>query len=182
VLPALALALAGALLALRERPPWLGRLIALPVALGLIGSAATVYAFNADSFRVALGLEARADYLRRTLGPYAIMEYANMNLPADAKLLLLEEPRGFYLDRPYMWGGGQNQMIAGRDYRSADTLRLALARYHINYVLMAPSFLRSLATGQAPLERAFREAIDRGDLKPIVLDAAGRAIYRVGKP
>ena len=182
VLPALALGLAGALLALRERQPWLGRLIAIPVALGLIGSAATAYAFNADSFRVALGLEARADYLRRTLGPYAIMEYANMNLPADAKLLLLEEPRGFYLDRPYMWGGGQNQMIAGPDYSSADTLLRALARYHINYVLMAPSFLRSLATGQAPLERAFRQAWQQGYLRPVRQDSGGRVICRVEEP
>ena len=42
-------------------------------------------------------------HLRRTLDNYAASEWVNQNMPHDAKLLLYDDVRGFYLDRFYVW-------------------------------------------------------------------------------
>jgi hypothetical protein len=50
-----------------------------------------------------IGLESRPDYLARRLGSYSdAMRYVNDQLPAQARLLFLWEPRGYYCQPPIL--------------------------------------------------------------------------------
>jgi hypothetical protein len=54
---------------------------------------------------VVSGAESRDDYVGKALGGVAKAEfYINANTPSNAKVVLLDFERGFYLDRPYAWG------------------------------------------------------------------------------
>ncbi|MDO8684580.1 MAG: hypothetical protein Q7N50_14030, partial [Armatimonadota bacterium] len=52
----------------------------------------------------APGLVNPRAYLTDTLNIYPACEYVNKKLPKDAKILLITETRGFYLERDYQWG------------------------------------------------------------------------------
>ncbi len=55
-------------------------------------------------FAYLQGAESRDDYLLRTLPDYKAVRYANLNLPKDAKVLLLfSGDRGFYWEREYSY-------------------------------------------------------------------------------
>lgn len=55
-------------------------------------------------FQIMKAPEARDNYLKRAVNHYAATEWLNKNASKDAGVILFEEPRGFYLDRPYLWG------------------------------------------------------------------------------
>lgn len=77
---------------------WLVRaVVVLVLALTLVGSGLDVLADN--PLGVTLGLEGREDWLSRRLGwHHTAMEYVNQELPADAVVLFLWEPRSYYCD------------------------------------------------------------------------------------
>lgn len=52
--------------------------------------------------KVALHLETRSDYLSRKERTYDVSEYIRENLPENAKLLLVDEIRVYYMERPYI--------------------------------------------------------------------------------
>ncbi len=71
-----------------------GAALGLPVALA--------WFLTLDPVRVALGGEARADYLRRRLDYYPYYEVVNRELPPTATVWLIDMRRDTYhLDRPY---------------------------------------------------------------------------------
>jgi hypothetical protein len=53
---------------------------------------------------LATSAEARDKYLTRRLNYYSSVKWVNANTPANAGVVLFDEARGFYLDRPYLWG------------------------------------------------------------------------------
>jgi len=63
-----------------------------------------------------MGFESKHDYLARTLQPYDIFTYANINLPPDEPVLLVWENRAYYLDHPY---------IADSFFEASSLVRLA---------------------------------------------------------
>lgn len=81
------------------------------VVFSVLLSLLTGYALAVGSARAALGLEPASEYLSRTLDAYDAEAYVNEYLPPDAKVVLFDEVRGFYLDREYMWGNpGHHEM------------------------------------------------------------------------
>lgn len=56
-------------------------------------------------------LSPESSYLNRRLDCYAAVTYVNTILPANAKILLYREVRGFYLKRDYLVGDPQNEML-----------------------------------------------------------------------
>lgn len=61
-----------------------------------------VWFLNENPVRVVLGGETREDYLRRRLDHYPYYEIVNTQLPADAKVWLVNMRRdGYHLNRPY---------------------------------------------------------------------------------
>jgi len=69
-----------------------------------------------DRLPVVMGFESKHDYLARTLQPYDIFTYANINLPPDEPVLLVWENRAYYLDHPY---------IADSFFEASSLVRLA---------------------------------------------------------
>jgi len=64
----------------------------------LYGAILSVY-HNGNKFPVVFGLQSERDYLLKHERSYAVADYVNKNLPKNAKLLLIAEPRSYYFDR-----------------------------------------------------------------------------------
>lgn len=106
VLPALSLLAAWVVdtaLSSNARRQWFGRaVLALSLAYLAIFALYIVSVTVPNQLPVVAGLESRGDYLHRRYQPYDAMARAGMELPPNAKLLLIWENRGFYLARPYI--------------------------------------------------------------------------------
>lgn len=48
------------------------------------------------------GLKSQEEYILRNEETYAVFKYINENSPAEAKVWVLNDPRTFYCDRPYV--------------------------------------------------------------------------------
>jgi len=71
---------------------------AVLILIFLYSAALAVY-HNLSNLPVAFGIENRQDYLRKRERSYKMAEYINQNLPKTAKILVLEDPHLFYIDR-----------------------------------------------------------------------------------
>jgi hypothetical protein len=90
------------------------RWMAWPIGVSFAVQVAVVLAFFGrlvligDRFgsrwEIATNAEARESYLARSVNVYEAERWINQNTPRDAGVILYEENRGFYLDRPYLWG------------------------------------------------------------------------------
>jgi len=68
-----------------------------------------------EQFRRAFNPAAREEYLIRSVNIYASQQWLNRNTPRDAGVVLFEETRGFYLDRPYLWGNAPHSLYIPYD-------------------------------------------------------------------
>ena len=129
------------------------------------------------SFPAALGLESEPRYLARTLDEYPAVKMVN-SLPAEAKVIMYGETRGFYFDRDYMWGNHHHEMLL---YDRMADVRQLIGGYRsmgVTHVLVTASFLSAVRTGQEPLSRLMRQALAEGLLKPVA-ESRGYALYAV---
>lgn len=81
-------------------------------------------------------------YLSRKLDCYAAMAYVNAVLPQSAKILLYREVRGFYLEREYLVGDPQNEVLV--PYESlftAEDLRRHLKELGVTHVFFNSRFM-----------------------------------------
>ncbi|HYN87877.1 MAG TPA: hypothetical protein VER55_05085, partial [Ardenticatenaceae bacterium] len=83
----------------RSQPIGLVNLL-VGVALALSAVHATLETVAAAPFAQLAGLESREDYLDRRLGSLWTASTAVNRLPADSRVLLLWEPRSYYIARP----------------------------------------------------------------------------------
>ncbi len=82
-------------------------------------SVATGFGLAIGGARAAMGLEPREAYLSRTLDVYDAESFINECTPADARVVVFDEVRGFYLDREYMWGNpGHHEMIPWSSFKT----------------------------------------------------------------
>ena len=90
-----------------------------------------------DALKNAMEPETRQDYTKRRLEFYEPMEWINLNTPPSAGVVLYDEVRGFYLDRPYLWGNGEHSSYIpySRMQNGAD-LTSWLRQHGIRYVLI----------------------------------------------
>jgi len=136
------------------------RLAAGVLAVGFIA----VPAMSANNALFAvLGLKPRNPdlsseqaYLGRSLNSYAAMDRINRAFPADAKILLFREVRPFYLDRDFLVGDPQNEMlIRYEELATPEELYRRLRELGITAVLVNPRL--ETFSPQVP---AFRRAED----------------------
>jgi hypothetical protein len=103
--PPLAVAIvAAAAAAERDAGGWFGRAVRGLLLMAAAANALVVLAWFAqvDPVRVVLGGEPRTAYLTRRLDYYPFYEVANRELPAGARVWLINTRRDtYYLDRPY---------------------------------------------------------------------------------
>lgn len=90
------------------------------------------------ALRVALGMEAHERYLSRKIDSYPVVSYINRNLPKYAKILLLRETRGFYLERKYVSGDPTEAAIDYEKMNSTETLERTLRNLGITHILWNP--------------------------------------------
>jgi hypothetical protein len=88
--------------------------------------------------QVAFGAEPKSVYLSHFFPPYAAMQYLNTQTPPDAKVVLYGEPRGFYLDRQYMWGdtGSRPLAIPYDRLKTPQALAAYFKQRGYNYILI----------------------------------------------
>lgn len=130
-------------------------------ALAIVWGILPLYAYVQPSFAVAWGGESQDAYLSNTEPIYNVSKAINAGLPADAKVLMLNEVRGFYIDRRYQWGdASQNTLIPWDNLKSPDQIDAALRAQGITHVLV------NWGPRAAPSERwpeLAKSAIARGD-------------------
>lgn len=127
------------------------------------------------------GFQTREQFLTRALDTYSAQDWMNRALPADARVALFGDTRGFYLDRRYVWADyGHNAEFSIR-HRSADSLAGYLTQRGITHAMVNYGFLppRDRAQGNAAL---LYEAIDTGLVRrayPPGEDAARVVVYEI---
>lgn len=113
---------------------------------------------------LASSSEARDKYLTRRLNYYSAAKWLNANTPPNAGVALFDEARGFYLDRPYLWGNQfhstyipYTSFANGRemaDWFLAHGYRYALVNMQFSQEIGKPGAIEALrnatATGTLP--------------------------------
>lgn len=155
------------------------------LVLGLSPAAAleannALYGFLA--VRPSDGGEPRRRYLERTLGaPYAAQARANEVLPPDAKVALLYEVRGFYLERDFAY---INPLDAGpvdwASLRDGEALRRRLLELGFTHALYNPT-LGSYKGDQAYYDHAARLMRELAAGLEAVVSAGPVSVYGLRK-
>ncbi|HLV78693.1 MAG TPA: hypothetical protein VKT32_00385 [Chthonomonadaceae bacterium] len=93
----------------------------------------------------------RRKELESHLDIYPAMEWINTHAPPDARVLLYEEDRGFYLDRGYLWGNGEHSSyIPYRTMRAGKDLAGWMRNNRYEYVLINLNWSPQRPSQQSP--------------------------------
>lgn len=153
-------------------------LIAFAFGMNLVGN--LLATINNRPYDVLLGLETRAQFLTRQLGDhYKMAEWVNANLPRDARIVSLWEPRAYYIERAieadalldrfahlqFLYDGDADKISA--EWRKQGFTHVLLFRAGLNDVLQAqydPVGAREMKTLQALEAKHLRLVYDRASL------------------
>lgn len=95
---------------------------AVVIGVHLAAGGAFALAYTFPALQVALGGMDAESYAAASTPAYGAMQWINANTPPEAKVALYGEPRGYWLDRDYLWGEtGHHTMIPDEVRRDADT-------------------------------------------------------------
>ncbi|NQT00207.1 MAG: glycosyltransferase family 39 protein, partial [Candidatus Omnitrophica bacterium] len=128
-----------------------------------------VFCFNAmlllakHHFRipVVLGIETRQSFLTKRVDSYKAIEYINSNL-SDSEKVLLFEPRSYYVQRPYIKGDPQFQMMLDyTTFSDADDLLRELKQLGITHLLLNSNLLNSFSAEAIEGMRPSYDALHR---------------------
>ena len=114
--------------------------------------------------RVAWGRESREEFLYRTWYAFPAFDFANKNLPLDAKVLFIGENQRFFLDRDFL---GNSPLDTNRiveivnPSRSSGEIRDRLKEIGITHILYNASEVRRIAYFYASFNWADEEARER---------------------
>lgn len=127
------------------------------------------------------GQQTREEYLDRALaGLYDACQWINTNTPSTAKVALLAEPRGFYLDRDYLWAEPDHayNLLPWDTYTSGVNMAADLKRRGYTYLLVGR--IAAPAPGQEPPRwlSLFTDAVQNDTVTPVYEDR-GYAVYEV---
>lgn len=111
----------------------------------------------------------REEYLAKAVDIYPAQRWANLSLPEGAKILLIGETRGFYLDRRYMWGDeGHHTLLRYSRMRSAGELLSMLRTLGITHIMVNLRFAPTFFDGRDAMSRLFMELLREGKLRPLL--------------
>jgi hypothetical protein len=153
----------------------------LYTALLTVQAVYTLWLFGSSYLSLLpLALRDRDAYLERRLQIYPAIRFLNRETPADAGVILLDETRGYYLNRPYMWGNaGHHRLIPYERFQSWRELIEWLRRAGYRYVLINTRFAPQ---GTPERWRAlYYDAIQHGGLQQ-VFETRGVVIYTLSAP
>ncbi len=126
-----------------------------------------------------LGLQSEQAYLSAFLDVYEPSAYLNRSTPEDAKIALYGEPRGYYLDRDYLWADpGHSALIRYETVRTAEDLVREYRRLGITHVLIHAVYFPNLWESEDRLALTIGKAIDAGLLEQMARVGEGGR-YRI---
>ena len=106
---------------------------------------------------------------------FALWQWINENLPRNAKIITYGEPRGFYLDREYLWGDpGHHTLIPYQSLRSPEDLIEHWTRLGVTHVLINQTYFPLEQEGGLPA--LMRQGIQTGDLRVLHDTRNGRIL------
>ncbi len=124
---------------------------------------------------IARSKERQEKYLTSQVNVYAAQRWINLNAPADAGVVLFEEARGLYLDRPYLWGNSFHSLYIPYDtFQSSRQMVDWFLNHGVRYALVNLQFSPYM-TGDNISE--YRMAVRSGDVINLFL-----RLYQPGKP
>jgi hypothetical protein len=122
----------------------------------------------------AVGLTNTDAYLAGS-GLYRAGEYLNTATPPDAKVALYGEPRGYYLDRDYIWADpGHSALIDYESVEKPEDLVREWRRLGITHVMINAAQFPDLQQSPDPLARNIGNALREGLLAPMPAPATVR--------
>jgi hypothetical protein len=125
---------------------------------------------------VALGAMSQEEYLNRYSQLEPAARFVNQRLPKRAKLLLLEETRGFDFNRPYVWGNpGHHALIPWDEFKTPEEMTRWLAEHGFTHVLLNLRWMRP-GWGSSPWEATVNRAIQAGLLRPVFDDPERKVV------
>ncbi|MCX7924820.1 MAG: hypothetical protein N2554_03295 [Fimbriimonadales bacterium] len=124
-----------------------------------------------------LALNNRDAYLNRRLQIYPAIQYLNLHAAPEAGVILLDETRGYYLNRRYLWGNaGHHRLIPYDSMRNGDDLARWMLKNGYAYLLINRQFTPQ---GEPePWRALYYDAIQRGRLQ-LVFAERGVEVYRL---
>lgn len=153
ILPALALAIVAAAAALHPRIRWL---VAAAVAPGMV--VVLAWFLQQNPLAVVAGSESRQHYLQRSLAYFPMYEIINSQLPADARVWLVNTRRDtYYIERPYFADFRFEDYTLAQMVRAADDteqLRERVRAAGITHVLVRTDLLLDYSTSPVVDDKA----------------------------
>lgn len=128
---------------------------------------------------VPIALQDREAYLQRRLQIYPAVRFLNQQTPESAGVLLLDETRGYYLNRPYMWANAGHHRLIPYDTMQTPSQLIGWMRAHnYRYVLYNQQF----RPGGEPehWRQLYEQAIAEG-LLALRFEARGVEVYEVAQ-
>ncbi len=116
---------------------------------------------------------------------YEMSEFINDTTPPEAKIALYGEPRGYYLDRDYLWADpGHSGLIRYHEISDADDLVAEWRRLGVTHVVINALAFPDIHGGGDPLAHLIGEAQDEGLLTQLAPPPAARSylVFRLAQP
>jgi hypothetical protein len=94
-----------------------------------------------EALSMALHPAEREEWLRRYLDVYDAEQWINNNTAPNDGVVLYEETRGFYLDRPYIWGNDQHSSyIPYAEFHSGEDITKWMNAHGYRYAIINLNF------------------------------------------
>jgi hypothetical protein len=137
------------------------------VALALIGNLYMHVPLAQVAFQVVSGQVSEREYLIETLpGLYEASEEWVNKLPADSRVALYQENRGFYFDRSYFWANDlHHNMIPYDRLQNGNELADELRKFGITHVLFNLQFDEN--TKDSKWHQLLMDAVKKERLRPV---------------
>jgi len=122
-----------------------------------------------EKLTIAINSEARDKYLTSSVNVYAAQKWLNANTKPNDGVILFEETRGFYLDRPYLWGNGPHSLhIPYHEFANGQAMANWFTSKGYRYGILNLQFSPALKSTDD--QRRMREASAEGTTAGLVRD------------
>lgn len=156
-----------------------GRLTAVLASVGLTIHVLCGFVMWTGQAPFAFGSMSRTAAIASGFEMYPLFQAVNTQLGPSDKVALYGEPRGYYLEVPYLWADfGYHTLLPYREMADADDLLDAYRRLGVTAVLINKDTARSTYLGTDAAGRLIHGLIARGHLKPMAETPRG-IVYRI---
>lgn len=146
---------------------WLRVIPTVCVGAGLLAACRIA----APALTVVSGLVPQEEWLRAVCPVYGVSTFLNRVVPPEGKVILYGEPRGFYIDRDYLWGDpGHHRLIPYERLKTARDLLAELRRMGVTHVLINQRQTGTLGPDSGPPLSLLYQATVQGLARPLFDD------------